>query len=187
MPSGWDVYYVVFLSALLALSLPFGLMFVSKMMRRPSKKPIASMPSTSTLREDLLFEKTGLLRVLREQKSTELGQRVNTRFFMSANAALALIAFGLILIPCAGMLQPDLGKGTVLRGLIVFLSLTGCSFLGLLYSARKGDLNWLTSYNKMSQETTPGLSTANKQSSDSSAPDSFKNQFNDQEPPSVRV
>lgn len=120
MPSGWNIYYIVFLSAIFALAIPLALRLLSSFFSSQEPDRKAEIPSISG-------------------DPMSLGQRINTRFFKSANVALLLIAFGLILIPCALIARsPD--------GAALILSTVGFSALGLLYSARKGDLEWLRTF-----------------------------------------
>ena len=133
MPSGWEVYYVVFLSAVLALAIPAILALVS-----------AVIAQRGALPQDLPGSSLGVP----EARDTALGRRINTRFFLSANAALILITLALVLVPYASTLQADVPKPTALRGLISIVTIVAFSSLGLLYAARKGDLNWLRSYRR---------------------------------------
>jgi hypothetical protein len=130
MPSGWDVYYVVFLSAALALGIPAGLSALASLIRsspRSERRPdtLGAQEASRTLGEG-----TG--------SAAELGRRLNTRFFRSINAALLLLSVGLVLIPCVS------GAGD--RSLIGILSLASFGALGLFYAARKGDLDWLKTH-----------------------------------------
>lgn len=136
MPSGWDVYYIVFLSAFLALGIPAALALISYLIspqvrgrkRRPDARHNAILADST------------------EHNQTVLGQKINARFFLAANASLILITLMLILIPCVGMLQPGTDHEGLLRGLTAIVSIAGFAALGLLYSARKADLGWLRSY-----------------------------------------
>ncbi len=133
MPSGWDVYYVVFLSAALALGIPAGLSALAAWIRVRSQVPrhrvVTSHSGAGTASEP------------------KLARRLNTRFFRGANAALLLIAVGLILIPCVGLYQPERdARHEGGRALVGILSLAGFAALGLLYAARKGDLDWLKNF-----------------------------------------
>lgn len=141
MPSGWDVYYVVFLSAVVALGIPAALALISMLVspggrarpaapKRENELPGASLPVHET----------------ESARESYLGRRINTRFFLSANAALILITLALILIPYVGTLRKDADKPALVRGLISIVTIAGFSALGLLYSARKGDLDWLQSF-----------------------------------------
>src|SRR5436190_9027251 len=109
MPSGWDVYYVVFLSALLALGVPVALALASRFVSARSPFPGKQV-------RDLPGDGLGA-RVAANADDTALGRRVNTRFFLGANAALVLITLALVLIPCAGALAAGVGRGALLRGL----------------------------------------------------------------------
>jgi NADH:ubiquinone oxidoreductase subunit 3 (subunit A) len=129
MTSSWDSYYIVFLSAIVALGIPAALWAVSfllfpkeKVRKAKSLTPIEPIPNR-----------------------TILGQRINVRFFLAANAALVLITLGLALVPCVTTLQSDHREG-LLTGLISIITIAGFAVLGLLYSIRKGDMGWLSTY-----------------------------------------
>jgi NADH:ubiquinone oxidoreductase subunit 3 (subunit A) len=134
MPSSWDVYYVVFLSALLALGVPAMLGLFSYLVSAERKKSTSAEKSQSAPKGGASSE---LLR-----------RKINARFFLGVNAALILMAIGLILIPCTGMLQQATDRGTFLRCLVAIVSLAAFCGLGLLYSSRKGDLSWVQSFQK---------------------------------------
>jgi hypothetical protein len=130
MMSSWDSYYIVFLSALLSLSVPgvlalISFVFFPKGRRKSDAKTSRDLAPSSS--------------------KTILGQRVNVRFFLAANAALVLIALALELIPSATTLQTENREG-LLKGLVAIVSIASFSVLGLLYSVRKGDMGWLSSY-----------------------------------------
>ncbi len=127
MPSGWSVYYVVFLSAALGLGVFVMLGVVFR--RRPGASAREGAFSRSTL-------------------PSKLGDRINTRYFLAANSALVLITLMLVLIPCVCALRAGNEKLMVLRGLIAVISVAGFAALGLLYSARKGDLSWLRTFRR---------------------------------------
>ncbi|MCM2322099.1 MAG: hypothetical protein NDJ90_02445 [Oligoflexia bacterium] len=131
MPSSWNVYYVIFLSALLALGIPAALALVSFLVlkKRPRKRLV----------QEVLDEVPAV-------NETVLGKRINARFFLGVNAGLVLIALGLALIPCAGMLKKGADDFALSRALIAIVSLGTLTALGLLYSAKKGDLSWLKTY-----------------------------------------
>jgi NADH:ubiquinone oxidoreductase subunit 3 (subunit A) len=140
MPSSWDVYYVVFLSALLALGVPalLGLFSYLASAERAQRKegaghrkfPASKKPVKNAVTAELLRKK------------------INARFFLGVNASLILMAIALILIPCTGMLQQATDRGTFFRCLIAIVSLATFCGLGLLYSSRKGDLSWVHSFQK---------------------------------------
>jgi hypothetical protein len=81
-------------------------------------------------------------------RAAQIGRKINARFFLAANAALILIALILILVPCVGTLRESKDREGVIRGLICLVTIAGFTSLGLLYSARKGDLGWLSTYQK---------------------------------------
>jgi NADH:ubiquinone oxidoreductase subunit 3 (subunit A) len=138
MPSGWDVYYIVFLSAFLALGIPAFLALVSYLVS-PRIKGRRQQPGDRF---------NAVLADSKEPNRTALGQKINARFFLAANAALLLITLMLILIPCVGMLQPGTDHEGLLRGLTAIVSISCFAALGLLYSARKADLSWLKSFQR---------------------------------------
>jgi hypothetical protein len=134
MPSGWDVYYLVFLSAAMALLIPIALGGIS-----------------------LLFFPTGTTRTRRlpsadleaaKEKPTQasLGSRVNIRFFLGINSALVLIALVLGAVPAATIIHSSADSGDTKRGLFALISIAGLASLGLFYSVIKGDLSWLKSF-----------------------------------------
>ena len=137
MPSGWDVYYIIFLSAFLALGIPAGLALISYLVSPQIKGRKQKQPDRYNA---VLADSTDV-------NQTILGQKLNARFFLGANASLVLITLMLILIPCVGMLQPGTDHEGLLRGLIAIVSISGFAALGLLYAARKSDLSWLKSFN----------------------------------------
>jgi NADH:ubiquinone oxidoreductase subunit 3 (subunit A) len=121
MPSGWEVYYVMLLSAVFALCVPLTLRLISLLISFRGRRGEA--------------EKTPP-----KESAIPLGRKINTRFFLGANVALLLLAFGLALIPCVAASRDGAG------GAISVLSLAGLAALGLLYAARKGDLTWLKTF-----------------------------------------
>ena len=132
MPSGWNVYYVVFLSAVLALGIPAVLGLISLMFSPEKKIKNEGWP--------------GEVEPLSLASDTSLGNKINTRFFLGTNAALMLIMLALILVPLAGTFRAGVSHDSLLYGLIAILSVALMSVLGLLYATRKGDLDWLKSY-----------------------------------------
>ena len=135
MPSGWDVYYVVFLSALLALAIPAILWLISRSLFRENKRVA---PAAVEQRTSQALELT----------RTVLGQRMNARFFLAANAAVVLITLILALIPCAATFQSDRTPDELLLGLASIVTIAGFAALGLFYSSKKGDLAWLKTFHK---------------------------------------
>ena len=127
MPSGWDVYYIVFLSALLGLGIPLFVKAAALLLslnvspKSPAKKN--EMPSVTS--------------GITVNEHSQLGRRINIRFFLGVNASFILIAMGLVILPCIGTLH---GKSA--RGLIGIVSLAGFTAIGLFYASRKGDLTW---------------------------------------------
>lgn len=92
-------------------------------------------------------------RALPTKPATSLNnKRVNARFFLGMNAALVLIALALALIPCAGMLGKNPDRESFLMGLVAVISIAAFAGLGLLYSSVKGDLSWISSYQKKGEK-----------------------------------
>lgn len=143
MPSGWDVYYVVFLSAVLALGIPAALALISLLVA-PKRARDKSMSSDTNM--------PGASLSAPEIRDSAFGRRINTRFFLGANAALILITMALVLVPCVGILgaakSSSMSQGELVRTLICVVTIAGFAAFGLLYSARKGDLNWLHSFRR---------------------------------------
>lgn len=139
MPSGWDVYYIVFLSAVLALGIPAALAVVSYVVSPPGQK-------IKGRKQQPLKGFNAVLADATETNKTQLGQKMNARFFLAINAALVLITLMLALVPCVGLIQPGTDHEGLLHGLVAIVSIAGFAALGLLYSARKSDLGWLRSY-----------------------------------------
>lgn len=133
MPSSWNVYYVIFLSAVLALAIPAILALASylvsagKVKKKLNREVLDEIPSVN---------------------ETLLGRRINARFFLGVNAALILITLILVIVPCAGQLQANHNKIGLLRALVAIITIAGFAALGLLYSVKKGDLSWLESFQK---------------------------------------
>ena len=141
--SGWEIYYRVLLAAGVSLLLPWGLWTVSRALQR----------KLSTASPSMIRKQGGLFPGWTEKRQTltrdPLAQRLNTRFFLAANAALALVALALALVPCVVLLSSarrELIQGEGLRVLVLILSLSVFLLVGLLYATRKGDLGWIRTY-----------------------------------------
>jgi NADH:ubiquinone oxidoreductase subunit 3 (subunit A) len=129
MASSWDSYYVVFLSAILSLCIPLFVGGVSLLLLPRKSKKSSIAPHLRGGRPN----------------QTVLGQRMNVRFFLAANAALVLIALALELIPCVTTLQTENREGLI-KGLISIITIAGFAVLGLLYAVRKGDMGWISTF-----------------------------------------
>jgi NADH:ubiquinone oxidoreductase subunit 3 (subunit A) len=123
------------LSAILSLCIPASLALIS----------LLFFPKKRFKKKDVLDLQGGI------QNKTILGQRINVRFFVAANAALILITLALELIPCATTLQSDNREG-LFKGLVAIVTIAGFAILGLLYCVRKGDMGWLSSIHTPSQK-----------------------------------
>jgi NADH:ubiquinone oxidoreductase subunit 3 (subunit A) len=134
MKSSWDSYYVVFLSALLSLVIPASLAVISFLFFPKKKRTAQGLPAIPS-----------------KPNQTILGQRINVRFFLATNAALLLITLALELIPCVTSLTSE-NRQNLLSGLISIVTLASFAVLGLLYSVRKGDMGWLSSFHEDSEK-----------------------------------
>jgi NADH:ubiquinone oxidoreductase subunit 3 (subunit A) len=136
MPSGWGVYYLLCLSAALALAVPVGLAVFSMLLSRNKRSRMVSKQIGSE----------AVIKAAQETDSFQLGRRMNVRFFKGLNAALALIVLSLIIIPCAAALRPQVDGDSLGFELLGIIFVVGLAALALLYAARKGDLAWLRAY-----------------------------------------
>ena len=129
MPSGWSVYYIVFVAGALSLAVPVLMTlfsFIASGSRPSFKRGVAGQQST---------------RSSDDENPTAAGKRTNPRAFGGLNAALALIAMALLLLPCTITLSSN-----PILGLLCVLALSAMAVLALLYGIRKKDLDWLSSY-----------------------------------------
>ena len=128
MPTGWDVYYIIFISALLGLGIPAFLKAATLLLSlKVSPKDQANKIELATLPVP--------------PENSHLGRRINIRFFLGINASFILIAMGLVILPCIGTIHSNSGNAS--RGLIGIVSLAAFTALGLFYASRKGDLTWM--------------------------------------------
>ncbi len=155
LPSGWEIYYVVFLSALVALGIPLILGGVSWIFARRARVDQSNSSDFQLSSSPVPTVAPLPMGPGAPSASSSLGRRINTRFFLSANAALVLITLALVLIPYASVLHggtaaegADLAarRTVMIRGLISVVTISGLAALALLYAARKGDLNWLQTF-----------------------------------------
>lgn len=133
MPSrSWETYVVVLLSGFMALLIPLFLSLLSRAARVRESRRLAPQ-----------FQ----YRPSRDRASTNisaLGQRINIRYFLAINAALALIALVLLLVPLVSVVRGQGLPGTGIQAGAAILSLALFTGVGLLYAGRKGDLSWLS-------------------------------------------
>jgi NADH:ubiquinone oxidoreductase subunit 3 (subunit A) len=129
MPSSWNVYYAVFLSAALGLGIPGGLLLLSRVLRGGSPHAQDARP---------------LLPNEANNKSI-LGSRINVRFFLAANASILLVALAFLLIPCVVSLQGD-DRLIAFRSLLSIVCISLIASLALFYAFKKGDLDWLKTF-----------------------------------------
>ncbi|MBL7715891.1 MAG: hypothetical protein JNL01_10545 [Bdellovibrionales bacterium] len=154
--SGWTKYYVIFLSAISSLLIPLVLEIFGKSLRKKGaaqKMDPSSVNSAVGTAEVGGMDSSGFSNPGSDGASQfssptvyrsdgALGRRMNTRFFLSANAAVLLLTLMVILIPLVGILVSSQEK----KVLIAVLTMVGFAGLGLLYSARKGDLDWIQTF-----------------------------------------
>lgn len=138
MPSSWSVYYVIFLSAFLALGIPVFLAGASYLVSFAKGRRTPAPPQKPAFKP--------------EPNRTALGRRINARFFLGVNVSLILMALLLALIPCIGALKGGEGSAHLMHALVAVVSLAAFAGLGLLYSAKKGDLSWLKTYQDRPEE-----------------------------------
>ncbi len=137
MATGWETYFVIFVSAVVALLVPLLLWALSRFLAFKEEN----------VRK---IELPGADLKVQRSPDTVFGLKINTRFFLGANIALVLVTLGLFLVPYAGVLGDRAGQalGVRVKGLISVLSVLTFAGIGLLYAVRKGDLDWLNSYRK---------------------------------------
>lgn len=76
-----------------------------------------------------------------------MGRRVNVRFFLAVNIALALFAMMLLLAPLVSARE-----GSPIQVALAIFVITALGALVVLYANRKGDLGWLQSSFRQSPE-----------------------------------
>ena len=136
MPSSWNVYYVVFLSAGVALAIPGLLALVSAGVSRLSR---SSSPQPKAVRSEV-FEESPV------ENQVSLGKRTNVRFFLGMNVALLLVSSALLLIPIVGVFKSGAGATVGVRAAFTLFTISIFAALGLFYAVRKGDVAWLMTY-----------------------------------------
>ncbi len=116
----WETYYVVFFAGVFVIAGPIGFLLYSW-----------------TIRPKGVFQ-------AKEQRPL----KINTRYFIAINISLLLIASAFLLVLCASALKFVDEKKIQTKGFfsVVFIAVT--ISIGLMYSARKGDLSWLWTYKK---------------------------------------
>jgi NADH:ubiquinone oxidoreductase subunit 3 (subunit A) len=142
-PSGWNVYYIVFLSGALSLAVPAVLAVFSFFASSPSSRASRSKehPAPPAQNGESTFD----------ENPTAASKRTNPRAFVALNSALSLITLSLLILPCVVNLQAN-----ALLGLVCILSICLMASLGLLYGIRKKDLDWLMSYRVPTRGSTRG-------------------------------
>jgi NADH:ubiquinone oxidoreductase subunit 3 (subunit A) len=134
--SSWDSYYIVFLSAILSLGIPASLGIISYLFFQKRQKGQKRHQGRAGGQNIASHSRPN---------RTLIGQKMNVRFFLAANAALILITLALELIPCVVTLQSQTQEGLV-KGLVSIITLSAFAVLGLLYSVRKGDMGWVSTF-----------------------------------------
>jgi hypothetical protein len=170
MPSGWETYYLFFLSALFSLAFPLVLQLLSGVLARNWERGgrIARVEQSVRQGNRRGTQQTEVSQlspieddprkgIVDESAALSSVNRMNTRFFFAASAALLLLGLGLVLIPVSvtirgGDPQSIGDSGSNGAALLALVSIVGMISLGLVYSSRKGDLSWLKSYSKGRRE-----------------------------------
>lgn len=135
MSAGWEKYFALILSAFL----PFLVLLLFWPLR----------------------QWIGGSRPAKSQQLPEPGfraEQTNARFYSALNCASILGAFSLLMIPCVAAFRSLLLDGameSVLRVVAVLLLFIGLMGLALFYASRKGDLNWLRSYQRPKRGANP--------------------------------
>jgi NADH:ubiquinone oxidoreductase subunit 3 (subunit A) len=129
-PSGWNVYYIVFVAGALSLVVPALLALLSYL--------FSARRDPAALRSSLAHR----ARAAEESNPSAPEKRTNPRAFIALSSALVLFAMALLILPCVVTLS-----SSPALGLISIVSVCSFAGLGLLYGIRKGDLDWLLSFN----------------------------------------
>jgi NADH:ubiquinone oxidoreductase subunit 3 (subunit A) len=138
MATGWDAYYVILLAGFTAILLPFVLNGLSIVLRPINRSPSAEV-AVEKARPEILADR----------------QRVNTRFFIAINGAILLISLSVLLIPITAVIQNFIKEENFFllsRGIVSLVVVSGFLGLALFYAFRKGDLSWLKSFRKKSNQ-----------------------------------
>ncbi len=149
MPSGWEVYYLVFLSGLLALLVPGALRVLSYIFSAATKRSKSGDPAELEAQKAQENESPHV--TVRTASNLSALHHVNVRFFLATSVALILAASALSLAPIVSVFH-SYDRDVAALGCVAVVLLTIFSGLGLLYSVRKGDLSWLSGF---SQERPP--------------------------------
>lgn len=138
--NSWETYYIILLSALLSLSIPLGLFFISSILQRSKKKTVTNVTSS--------FLKS-------EPSDVAFPEKINTRFFLAINVAVILLGLSLALVPIVSVFRSvveSTDRQQLFRCILGILSLAFFLALGLFYASWKGDLGWLRSYDQKRPE-----------------------------------
>lgn len=129
-PSGWNVYYIVFVAGALSLAVPALLALLSYLFS--ARRSPTDFRSSAAHRSRLLND---------ESNPSAPQKRTNPRAFIALSSALVLFSMALLILPCVVTLS-----SSPILGLIGILSVCSFAGLGLLYGIRKGDLEWLLTF-----------------------------------------
>lgn len=136
MRDGWNTYYLLILASLLSLVFPALLFLISRSMLAGVVRPKAE---------------TSGGRKVDVRPWREVHRTTNLRFFTALNAGMGLIGLSLLMVPTVSVLR-EISRGgehdLVIRGVIVIFLSGGLLIAGLLYAGRKGDLDWLRTFQK---------------------------------------
>jgi len=142
MSSGWDQYYMIFVSGAVACLLPF-VITVNSLIIAWSRRDTSQRKIQTERKRDVSIGGTSSSANLSEK-------RINTRFFLAVNVATVLMGMAILLIPCTSSIELFIKRndGGIQPALFAVFSISVLLALGLFYSGRKGDLSWLKTYQK---------------------------------------
>ena len=129
MSSRWDQYFLIVLSALVAVIFPLLLSFMSRLFSSRMKPGIID-------RSSLFPPRTTQPKL----------KKINLRFFTSVSLASVFLSLTLLLVPCVVTVRTLIEHGESKeagRVLLSIISVSGLLLLGVFYSVSKGDLNWI--------------------------------------------
>ena len=128
--SGWEVYSVLVLAALLAAMFPIFLYGVAWILS-PRNRSGGEPPEPA----DLVLSAPS---------------KMNTRVFIPTNTAILLLGLALILVPCVSAWQAAEGiAASEIPLLVAIFSIIGFCLVGLLYAVAKKDLSWFSHFRKI--------------------------------------
>jgi len=137
----WSSYYLILISGLVALFLPVIGRFINIILILNQRLPVEE-------EENKTKKKVEVAQSLAEC-------RINSRFFLGLSVSSLFITIGIVLIPVVVILKQALRSDVGLLEnypVLALFSIVGFLLLAVLYSSRKGDLDWLRTYTKASKK-----------------------------------